>query len=89
MSDDTPDSFRVGTAGRDVINDSSIDIPENHAEQEKQVPKEVQMVSNTHTILHPGTVMIKLCYTSITNRTVFRSDGFQQKTSGTKFCEVK
>jgi len=71
VSDGIPDPFRVGTAGHDVIDDTSIDIPENHTKQEKQVPKEVQMVSNTHTIFHPGTVMIKLCYTSITNRTMF------------------
>ena len=35
-----------------------------------------ELSARTDTILHPGTVMIKPCYTSITNRTMFRSDRF-------------
>lgn len=30
-----------------LTNGSSIDVPENHTKQEKQVSNEVQMVSNT------------------------------------------
>jgi len=38
--------FKI-TEANTLTDDTSIDIPENHTKQEKQVPKEVQMVSNT------------------------------------------
>lgn len=71
LSNGFPDSILVGTTSFNKINGSSINVPENHTKQEKQVPKKVQMVTNTDTILYPGTVMIKLCYTAFTNGTMF------------------
>lgn len=71
-----PHPIRIGTACLHIIDSSSIDVPKNHPKQEKQVPKEVHMISYTNTVLHPGTMVIKLGYTSITNRTVFWPDRF-------------
>lgn len=70
LSNSIPHSFMVGTARFNIIDCSAIDVPENHKKQEKQVPKEVHVISDTYTILYPWTMVIKLGYTSITNRTM-------------------